>query len=68
MKKEIKKTSVEVMEAYEAPKCEVMELQAEGALLQSSIGGGSGLEPGKDDGDVGWGDDGGWSVNSRRNR
>lgn len=67
MKKEIKKTSVEVVEAYEAPKCEVMELQAEGALLQSSIGGGSGLEPGKDDGDVDWGDDG-WSVNSRRNR
>ena len=30
MKKEIKKTSVEVVEAYEAPKCEVMELQAEG--------------------------------------
>ena len=36
MKKEIKKTSVEVVEAYEAPKCEVMELQAEDALLQSS--------------------------------
>lgn len=68
MKKEIKNASVEAVEAYEAPKCEVMELQAEGALLQSSIGGGSGLEPGKDDGDVDWGDDGGWSVNSRRNR
>lgn len=36
MKKEIKNASVEVVEAYEAPKCEVMELQAEGALLQSS--------------------------------
>lgn len=36
MKKEIKNASVEAVEAYEAPKCEVMELQAEGALLQSS--------------------------------
>ena len=33
MKKEIKKTSVEVVEAYEAPKCEVMELQEEVQVL-----------------------------------
>ena len=49
MKKEIKKTSVEVVEAYEAPKCEVMELQAEGMLCIS------GWDP--DGGHENWGDE-----------
>lgn len=65
MKKEIKKTSVEVMETYEAPKCEVMELQAEGMLCIS------GWDP--DGGHENWGDEDNEGeyysgVNSRRNR
>lgn len=35
MAKEVVKVSPETREAYEAPKCEVMELQMEGVLCQS---------------------------------
>lgn len=65
MAKEVVKVSPETREAYEAPKCEVMELQMEGVLCASGPNG-SGLEPGKDDGNVDWGD--GYSVNDRRRR
>lgn len=41
MVKEVLKVSPETGGAYEAPKCEVMELQMEGVLCQS----GSGIEP-----------------------
>ena len=34
MAKEVVKVSPETREAYEAPKCEVMELQMEGVLCQ----------------------------------
>ena len=37
MAKKVVKVSPETREAYEAPKCEVMELQMEGVLCQSSI-------------------------------
>lgn len=39
MAKEVVKVSPETREAYEAPKCEVMELQMEGVLCSSSLGG-----------------------------
>lgn len=35
MAKEVVKVSPETREAYEAPKCEVMELQMEGVLCSS---------------------------------
>lgn len=35
MAKEVVKVSPETREAYEAPKCEVMELQMEGVLCKS---------------------------------
>lgn len=35
MEKEVLKVSLETREAYEAPKCEVMELQMEGVLCAS---------------------------------
>ena len=60
MAKEVVKVSPETREAYEAPKCEVMELQMEGVLCSSSPTG-AGIEPGNDEGDVDWG-------NSRRRR
>lgn len=40
MAKEVVKVSPETREAYEAPKCEVMELQMEGVLCGSDGGGG----------------------------
>lgn len=40
MAKEVVKVSPETREAYEAPKCEVMELQMEGVLCNSGSGGG----------------------------
>lgn len=39
MAKEVVKVSPETREAYEAPKCEVMELQMEGVLCSSETGG-----------------------------
>lgn len=39
MAKEVVKVSPETREAYEAPKCEVMELQMEGVLCASGLGG-----------------------------
>ena len=65
MVKEVLKVSPETGDAYEAPQCEVMELQMEGVLCASGPEG-SGLEPGKDDGDVDWGNS--YSVNDRRRR
>ena len=38
MAKEVVKVSPETREAYEAPKCEVMELQMEGVLCTSGTG------------------------------
>ena len=38
MAKEVVKVSPETREAYEAPKCEVMELQMEGVLCDSRPG------------------------------
>lgn len=40
MEKEVLKVSQETREVYEAPKCEVMELQMEGVLCASGSGGG----------------------------
>ena len=37
MRKEVLKTGMNAAEVYEAPACEVMELQMEGAILQSSV-------------------------------
>ena len=42
MAKEVVKVSPETREAYEAPKCEVMELQMEGVLCDSGSGSGGG--------------------------
>ena len=50
MAKEVVKVSPETREAYEAPKCEVMELQMEGVLCSS---GAWGPDPGH----------GGWKPN-----
>lgn len=44
MAKEVVKVSPETREAYEAPKCEVMELQMEGVLCSSLGGWGTGDE------------------------
>lgn len=49
MEKEVLKVSQETREVYEAPKCEVMELQMEGGLCASS-----GWNP--DGGHINWGD------------
>ena len=65
MEKEVLKVSQETREVYEAPKCEVMELQMEGVLC-ASVPVGSGIETGKDEGDVDWGNS--YSVNDRRRR
>lgn len=51
MAKEVVKVSPETREAYEAPKCEVMELQMEGVLCSSDLGGWGGGEPNHGDGD-----------------
>lgn len=48
MEKEVLKVSPETGDAYEAPQCEVMELQMEGVLCIS------GWDP--DDGHDNWGD------------
>lgn len=52
MAKEVVKVSPETREAYEAPKCEVMELQMEGVLCDSKPDwpghGEGGHEPGDD--------------------
>ena len=51
MAKEVVKVSPETREAYEAPKCEVMELQMEGVLCSSGLGGWGDGEPNHGDGD-----------------
>ena len=63
MAKEVVKVSPETREAYEAPKCEVMELQMEGVLCNSSGDGGWGDW---DDGDPGHWPDGSRSRNRDR--
>ena len=62
MVKEVLKVSPETGDAYEAPQCEVMELQMEGVLCQSQSGDGGW-------GDWDAGDQGHWPDGSRsRNR
>lgn len=51
MEKEVLKVSQETREVYEAPKCEVMELQMEGVLCASNLGGWGYGEPNHGDGD-----------------
>ena len=63
MAKEVVKVSPETREAYEAPQCEVMELQMEGVLCNSSGDGGWGDW---DDGDPGHWPDGSRSRNRDR--